>query len=252
MSKADLRIARFRPEDQDAVRALILAGLEERWGAVDPSLNPDLDDIAAIYADSVVLVAWTGNEIVGAGCTPPLASSSRTRPTEHSDPTPTSSSICLAAASYLRVVTEDEQELAKATNREVWALLERTDRTSVDDERMVQTAHSSAHHWQQAGGALESARADWLLSHVYAVVGRSEEASRYAQQSLATCEANGFGDFDLAYAYEAVARSAAAGGDGETAGTWRARAKDAAGAIADDEDRELFLADLAADPWFNA
>ncbi len=122
-------------------------------------------------------------------------------------------------------MTDDEQELAKATNRETWALLERSDRNQADDEQMVHTAHASAYHWEQGGGVLESARAAWLLSHVYSVLGRSEEAARYARQSLATCERNGFGDFDLAYAYEAVARSAAAGGDGEAARAWRARGR---------------------------
>jgi hypothetical protein len=32
--------------------------------------------------------------------------------------------------------------------------------------------------------------------------------------------------------------------------TWHARATNAGAAIADDEDRELFTADLATDPWF--
>jgi GNAT superfamily N-acetyltransferase len=61
-------IARFRAEDQDAVRALVLDGLRERWGALDPSLNADLDDIARTYAaDHVVLVAHVDGELVGTG-----------------------------------------------------------------------------------------------------------------------------------------------------------------------------------------
>ena len=67
MSAETLRIARFRREDQAAVRALIIDGMAEHWGIVDPDLNPDLDDIATTYADGAVLVAWTGNELVGAG-----------------------------------------------------------------------------------------------------------------------------------------------------------------------------------------
>lgn len=101
-----------------------------------------------------------------------------------------------------------------------------------------------------AGGALESARADWLLSHVYAVLGRSDEAVRYARRCLDTCEANRFGDFDLAYAFEGVARSAACVGDADEAARWRAKAVEAALAIADGEDRDLFRADLAAEPWY--
>ena len=145
----------------------------------------------------------------------------------------------------------DEREaLAKEANRETWTLLERDDRTADDDERMVHAAHASAFHWQQAGGDPESARADWLLSHVYAVLGRSEEAARYARHCLATCERNGFGDFDLAYAYEAMARSC--GRVRETPAKRRVAGEGRAGgsAIADAEDRDLFLADLAAEPWY--
>jgi ribosomal protein S18 acetylase RimI-like enzyme len=60
-------IETFRPADQDEVRALILEGLQERWGALDPSLNRDLDDISATYRDHLVLVARDGSRVVGTG-----------------------------------------------------------------------------------------------------------------------------------------------------------------------------------------
>ncbi len=48
-------------------RKVILAGLEEHWGVLDESRNPDLDDIAGWYEGGVFLVAWEGGEIVGTG-----------------------------------------------------------------------------------------------------------------------------------------------------------------------------------------
>lgn len=50
----------FRPDDQEVVRDLVLAGLRERWGeAFDPTFNTDLEDIFAHYvrrgAEVVVL-----------------------------------------------------------------------------------------------------------------------------------------------------------------------------------------------------
>lgn len=57
----------FRPEDQAAARALILAGLVQHWGFLDPTKNPDLDDIASSYADAAFLLAWLGDELVGTG-----------------------------------------------------------------------------------------------------------------------------------------------------------------------------------------
>jgi GNAT superfamily N-acetyltransferase len=64
---SDLSITPFSPADQGPARALILAGLEEHWGWLDPTLNPDLDDIAAAYADGVFLVARASGEVVGTG-----------------------------------------------------------------------------------------------------------------------------------------------------------------------------------------
>jgi putative acetyltransferase len=62
-----IEIVPFRPQDQDAVRVLILAGLEEHWGYLDGSKNPDLQNIAASYAQGAFLVAWLNGEIVGTG-----------------------------------------------------------------------------------------------------------------------------------------------------------------------------------------
>lgn len=57
----------FRPEDQPAVHQLILAGLAEHWGALDPALNPDLADIATTYGQAIFLVAFVGSQLVGTG-----------------------------------------------------------------------------------------------------------------------------------------------------------------------------------------
>lgn len=67
MSEASLTIVPFRPVDQVAARALILAGLAERWGTLDESLNPDLADIASAYGSGVFLCVWSGDELVGTG-----------------------------------------------------------------------------------------------------------------------------------------------------------------------------------------
>jgi GNAT superfamily N-acetyltransferase len=66
-----IAIRSFRPEDQAAVRDLILAGLGEHWGTIDYDLNPDLDDIGASYAAGLLLVAWDGDRIIGTGALVP-------------------------------------------------------------------------------------------------------------------------------------------------------------------------------------
>jgi GNAT superfamily N-acetyltransferase len=66
-----LVITPFAPQDQDAAKTLILRGLEEHWGTLDPSLNPDLNDITASYANGVFLVAWLDGAMVGTGALVP-------------------------------------------------------------------------------------------------------------------------------------------------------------------------------------
>ncbi len=67
----EITLDRFRPTDQDSARALILAGLAERWGTLDEGRNPDLNDIAAHYALGVFLCAWSGERLVGTGALVP-------------------------------------------------------------------------------------------------------------------------------------------------------------------------------------
>lgn len=52
---------------QDAFRTLVLDGIAERWGAVDESLNTDLDDINSHYGSDRVLIAVDGATVVGTG-----------------------------------------------------------------------------------------------------------------------------------------------------------------------------------------
>jgi len=62
-----MEIRPFKSADQPAAKALILAGLVGHWGWLDPDKNPDLDDIAASYADGVFLVAYEEGRLVGTG-----------------------------------------------------------------------------------------------------------------------------------------------------------------------------------------
>jgi len=59
-------------ENQDEVRALILAGLAGHWGRIDEALNPDLDDLVATYAAGrTVLVRNADGILIGTGTVVP-------------------------------------------------------------------------------------------------------------------------------------------------------------------------------------
>jgi GNAT superfamily N-acetyltransferase len=64
-------LSTFEPGDREEVRTLILAGLGERWGVLDPAKNPDLDDIATSYAAAYFLVARVDGHVVGTGALVP-------------------------------------------------------------------------------------------------------------------------------------------------------------------------------------
>ena len=59
----------FAPGDQSAARRLVLAGLGERWGWIDETRNPDLDDIAAHYVapGHYFVVVEQDGELIGTG-----------------------------------------------------------------------------------------------------------------------------------------------------------------------------------------
>lgn len=71
MTDLTYTIRPFDRADQEAARALILAGLGEHWGFIDETLNPDLDEIAIHYppetADFYVVEDGDGAIIATAG-----------------------------------------------------------------------------------------------------------------------------------------------------------------------------------------
>ncbi|HEY7849890.1 MAG TPA: GNAT family N-acetyltransferase [Ktedonobacterales bacterium] len=63
------RLRAFTSADQPAARTLILAGLGERFGSIDETRNPDIDDIAAHFLarGHLFIVAELAGEVVGTG-----------------------------------------------------------------------------------------------------------------------------------------------------------------------------------------
>ena len=57
----------FQSSDQIAAKQIILDGLEEHWGYLDVTLNPDLNNITETYAQDTFLIAEIENRIVGTG-----------------------------------------------------------------------------------------------------------------------------------------------------------------------------------------
>lgn len=148
-----------------------------------------------------------------------------------------------------KLTADDERRIGVALFNATWTLMEQETRTRDEDDAMLHMAHASRHHWAASGtDAAHLARGEWQCSRVYALLGRSEPCLHHAQRVLDLCQENHIGDFDLAFAYEALARGHAIAGDTEQARAYAERARAAAADIAAEDDRELLLSDLATIP----
>lgn len=141
-----------------------------------------------------------------------------------------------------------QQQLAAALFNRVWTLLELETRTEAEESEMIHAAHASTYHWTRIGGPERRARGEWQCSRVYAVLGRPEPALFHARKVLEICQREHIGDFDLAFAYEALARASAVGGDTAQAHRWADMARAACADIAEDDDREIVIGDLETLP----
>jgi hypothetical protein len=76
------------------------------------------------------------------------------------------------------------------------------------------------------------------------VLGDGDRAVHYGKTYLAICEKEGVKDWDLAYAYEALARGYAVKGDSKNKDKYLKLAKAALNEVKDKETREMIEADL--------
>ena len=129
-----------------------------------------------------------------------------------------------------------------------WDLLELESRTPGQDDELVHTAHASAYHWRFVAQPENLSRGEWLCARVYAVLGRAEPALHHARRCLEINQANGIAGWDIAAAYEALARASAVAGDRKAAEDWRSKARAALDAVTDADDREPIERDLETIP----
>jgi hypothetical protein len=144
------------------------------------------------------------------------------------------------------VATEQEshKKFAVELFNLTWDLLDREARTTDEDDKMVHAAHASRFHWGEIGTPLEFERGEWQISRVYAVVNRPEPALYHAQRCLEICQENDYGDFDIAFAYEAMARAYAVAGDATKSKEYIALGKQAGEQIEDKGNREYYDGEL--------
>lgn len=149
-------------------------------------------------------------------------------------------------------VAEAHELFAKRVNGEVWQLLEKPDRTPADDERMAAAAFTSHYHWLHVGDEINQQRGEWLIARVYIVLGDAYLAKKHASRCIELTEAfkDKMADFDIAFAYEGIARAHALDGNVDEAKKFLRLAEKAGNAIAEREDKEIFMGDLQSGDWY--
>ena len=147
---------------------------------------------------------------------------------------------------------EAHKLFARQTNGKVWQLLGKAGRSAAEDDEMIEAAYASNYHWRSAGTDVNLQRGAWLIAHVYTVLGEAKPALLQARRCLELtnqCK-DQMKDFDIAYAYEGIARALALSGLPDEAKKYLLLAQAAGEAIAEAEDKQIFMGDLNSDEWF--
>jgi hypothetical protein len=148
---------------------------------------------------------------------------------------------------------EWDQKMAAQLFNHTWDLIDKGDnRTEDDNDEMIHSAHASRYHWgivvaskkYPKTGPMNLERGDWQISRVYALLNRPHAALYHAQRCLDICKSNDIGDFDIAFAYEAMARAHAIAENKKESNEYMVLAKDAAESIKKEADRKYFLSEL--------
>lgn len=136
------------------------------------------------------------------------------------------------------------RSFAKNCFNQTWDLIEKEDRTQEETDRMIHAAHASSYHWEYAGEAVNLARGEWLISRVYAILRRTEPCLYHASRCLEITHENNLTGFDLAFAYEAMARASDLAGDEVESAKYVTLAEEAGVKIRDADDRDYFFIEL--------
>ena len=125
-----------------------------------------------------------------------------------------------------------------------WELIDKETRSQDEIDEMIHAAHASRFHWGKLNQAINNERGEWQISRVYSILNRAEPALYHAQRCLDICLKNNISDFDIAFAYEAIARAYVIKNDKINEEKYLKLAKEAGDKIAQKEDKEYFFSEL--------
>ncbi len=134
---------------------------------------------------------------------------------------------------------EFHKKIAIQTNNSVWPTLDKDSPSQDELDQALHMAHTSHYHWSKIGEPINIARAEYMIARVYSAMGEGSRAAHHAELCLKITEKTGIGDFDLAFAYEVLAKAHAANGDSESCKKYKQLAQKATDAVKDDQDKKI-------------
>ncbi len=143
-----------------------------------------------------------------------------------------------------QTIKDFHKKFAVEAFNNTWNYIEKENRTEDDDMKMINLAHASRYHWGFVGQALHFERGEWLIAKVYSELKVFDRALYHSKKCLSICIENDILDFDIAFAYEGLARSYKLMNDEEKFKTNFDLAMKVSEDIADQEDKEYFLSEL--------
>lgn len=102
---------------------------------------------------------------------------------------------------------------AVQANNACWDLTTKKDRVAVDDQRMLNAAHTAFFHWAVCGTEQNVQRARMLLAEVHTLLSLDEPALRYAREMHEYFLNSETSDWEIAFAHCILAHAAHTAGD---------------------------------------
>lgn len=125
-----------------------------------------------------------------------------------------------------------------------WEIIDKEERTQEEIDLMIHAAHASRYHWGEIGKPIHFERGEWQISRVYSILKMPESALYHAKRCLEICKENEIGDYDIAFAYEAIARAYSILKDDKEVKVYLLLAEESGKKIEKKEDREYFFSDF--------
>lgn len=128
---------------------------------------------------------------------------------------------------------------AVEANNVCWDLTTNLDRTQVDNQRMLDAAHTAFFHWSACGSEQNVQRARMLLAEVHTLLGLGESALEYASEMHEFFLSTETPDWEVAFAHCILAHAAHVAADMATYNKSYGDAVAALAAISDPEDKKI-------------